>query len=96
MSIKRVVNREDDRIINRLNQYIDQYNQMELKPGAKILLQKIDAMRTQIYSDLDLRNQGNFMEWYLTDPIRSEIAHQQLGQDRNLIFIQDSKSQIKI
>ncbi|VEB32294.1 serine/threonine protein kinase [Legionella sainthelensi] len=40
MSIKRVVNREDDPIINRLNQYIDQYNQMELKPGAKILLQK--------------------------------------------------------
>ncbi|WP_115703221.1 protein kinase domain-containing protein [Legionella sainthelensi] len=95
MSIKRVVNREDDPIINRLNQYIDQYNQMELKPGAKILLQKIDAMRTQIYSDLDLRNQGNFMEWYLTDPIRAEIAHQQLGQDRNLIFIQDSNSQIK-
>lgn len=95
MGIKRIVNREKNPKINKLNEYIDQYNQMELKPRAKILLQKIDAMRAQIYSDPELRNQGNFMGWYLTDPIRTEIARQQLGQDRNLIFIEDSKSQIK-
>ncbi|QEY49928.1 protein kinase family protein [Legionella longbeachae] len=95
MSIKRIANREENPKITKLNDYIDQYNQMELKPGAKLILQKIDAMRTQIYSDAESRNQGNFMEWYLTDPVRTEISRQQLGQDKNLIFIEDSKGQIK-
>lgn len=95
MSIKRVPNREDNLKIGRLNDLINQYNKMESPPRAKSLLQKIDAMRNQLYTDNELRENNEFMKWYFTDPIRNEITHNNLGKDRDQIFVEDSKLQIK-
>ncbi|KTD53854.1 serine/threonine protein kinase [Legionella santicrucis] len=95
MGIKQIVQSDENPKIARLNDLIEQYNQMHSKPNAVALLQKIEAMKNQIYSDSELRNNGNFMEWYFTNPITNEIRDKKLGKDINLIFIEDSKSEIK-
>ncbi|ARB90945.1 hypothetical protein [Legionella longbeachae] len=96
MSIEQIEQSEENPKISRLNDLIEQYNQMHSKQNALALLQKIEAMRIQIYSDQELRKNGNFMEWYFTNPIAKEIRDsQKFDKDINLIFIQNSKSEIK-
>jgi hypothetical protein len=95
MSINQIVNAEENPKIARLNDLIEQYNQTSSENNAIALLQKIEAMRVQIYSDKELRKSGNFMQWYFTDPIRNEINDKKLDQNRNLIFSAHSQSDIK-
>ncbi|KTD58603.1 serine/threonine protein kinase [Legionella sainthelensi] len=96
MRIKQIEQSEENPKISRLNDLIEQYNQMHSRPNAIVLLQKIEAMRMQIYSDRELRKNGNFMEWYFTNPIAEEIRDSlKFDKDINLIFIENSKSEIK-
>jgi hypothetical protein len=92
MPIKKIDASPGNTKIDKLNNLISQY---EKKPGSKTLLQKIDALRNQIYLDSTARKVGNFMDWYISDPIRTEINFHKMGQDRSIIFTEDSQNPIK-